>query len=471
MSKLNEKLNIFDKFKKSITFKIFLTTSLLLITLSVFIYLTLYFFLPRFYREYKLNNLYDGLDQLVITVSNKTLNDSLRDLSALEHEYNIRIIGLENEYEILFPTRSYDVHLEIEELDLERYKSSRLVNFIDGTYVMHYTMTLQPVDEVANMLFMFIPYSFGVILCFTIVSVAFYSKIITKPLLQINRVAKRMADLEFDEACFISSDDEIGQLSQSLNQMSDNLEKSMMDLRNMNDQLLDDIQRERELEKKRSEFVATISHELKTPITTVKGQIEAMIYNIGPYKDRDKYLARSYKVMTEMESLVREVLTVSKLEHFEPKMEEVNLTEVVMSCSEKLDYFYKKKNIKLQLTMEEIYAWVDANLIKKAISNVIDNAVNYAPSGAKIQIDLNVQNQHPILKVYNSGTSIDEEEVENIFGPFYRIEKSRNRNTGGSGLGLYIVHQILDLHQIAYEIKNLNDGVQFTMIFPDIKKS
>ena len=470
MNKKIEKLTIIKKWQSSITVKIFFAISLLLITLSLVIYLTLYFLLPPFYRDYKLNNLSKGLDALIATASNQTLKETTRDLNNFEREYSIQIIALENEYEIVFPTRSYETPIETGELQLEKYRSSRLISFLDGTFVMHYTMTLQPVDEVANMLFMFIPYIAVIILCFTFVSVTFYSKIITRPLLQINRVAKRMACLDFNETCYVTSDDEIGQLSQSLNQMSDNLEKTMLDFRNVNEQLLDDIQHERELEKKRSEFIATISHELKTPITTVKGQIEAMIHNIGPYKNRDKYLARSYEVMSEMESLVREMLTISKLEHFEPKLETVNLTEIVMECSEKLDYFYKKKDIKLQITLDDISTSLDANLIKKAIGNVINNAVKYAPNEAKIKIDLNVQNQHPVLTVYNSGTSIDESELKHIFGAFYRLEKSRNRGTGGSGLGLYIVHQILDSLYVKYEIKNVNEGVQFMMIFPEIKK-
>ena len=497
---MNNKNFFIEKWhKSSITFKVFLTTSLLLILLSLFIYFSLYFFLPSFYKDHKISQLEKEIELLLIETAELPLSESLSLLDDFSHEQNVEMLLFSpDEYliqkfpiytvwiselisEIEVNERIIDNEVDENSINISAEEFELFLPFETGTqymeeyfnstkfaedHTLYYTLTLQPVGEVSDILFLFIPYISIIILIFTVISVSFYSKTITKPLLEINKRAKKMADLDFNETWVVNSEDEIGQLSNSLNQMSNNLQKSMSDLKNANTQLVSDIQRKQEEEKKRSEFVATISHELKTPITAVKGQIEAMISNIGPYKDHDKYLRRSYKIMSDMEGLVKEVLNVSKWEYHEVQKEYINLTDLIKKCNENLDYFYKEKEITLILELVEVKAWVDSSLINKAVGNIISNAVNYSPQGAMIHISLTIQDQHPVLRVFNSDTTISEQEIDKIFEPFYRLEKSRNRSTGGSGLGLYIVQQILDLHHVDYHIKNVDGGVAFTIIFP-----
>jgi len=503
---MNKKRNFIEVWhKSSITIKIFLTTSLLLIMLSLFIYFSLYFFLPSFYESHKINRLEKEIHNLIEETADFTLRESIMPLDDFSHQHNVEMLlfspdGIAIQNFPIYPTPISEINfrrvfpqlgiwddvnlfselwtpleswqaLEMwQTVEMWNQDTERHVNFTNylDEYVLVSTITLQPVDEVSDILFLFIPYIVGIILIFTIISVSFYSKMITKPLLQINNLAKKMANLDFNETCTVNSEDEIGQISLSLNQMSSNLQKSLKELKNANIQLKSDIQKKQEAEKKRTEFVATISHELKTPITAVKGQLEAMIYNIGPYKDHDKYLRRSYKIMSDMDDLVKDVLNVSKWEYYEPQNQHINLADLVRTCSDNLDYFYKQKDINLTLELEEVTTWVDPSLIRRAIGNVMNNAVKYSPQDAIIHISLTIQNQHPVLRIFNSGNTISESELDKIFEPFYRLEKSRNRDTGGSGLGLYIVQQILDLHHVKYEIKNTEEGVAFTMIFPKI---
>ena len=226
-----------------------------------------------------------------------------------------------------------------------------------------------------------------------------------------------MANLDFDNVIEINDKDEIGELSNSLNLMNKNLKESFHKLESMNSQLTEEIEMERKLEKERREFIATISHELKSPITIINGQLEGMIYNIGKYKDRDKYLKESYDVIQKMSELVQEILHLSERENGEFK-----------------------------------YNFTNVNISK----------VTNCPVDEKIIIKLTNKE----LTVENTGITIPDDQISSIFNAFYRVDKSRNRKTGGTGLGLYIVRTILDKHKnISYNITSKDNSVVFKIMF------
>lgn len=240
----------------------------------------------------------------------------------------------------------------------------------------------------------------------------------------------------------------------------------MEELQRANEQLLDDIAKEREIEKKRREFIATISHELKTPITILKGQIEGMLSNIGIYKDRDKYLKRNLEVLNDMEHMVKETLEISKLESqgFKPRKEQVSLSKIVEECIYNTSFIAKRKNIFIDKNIKEnLFVCGDSKLLKKVVNNIITNAINHSPENEKVYASLHEERDEIVLKVENTGIYIEENELKEIFKPFYRIEKSRNRKSGGSGLGLYIVRMILDAHNGEYSISNSERGVEFKL--------
>lgn len=478
-----------NRWRKSIGFKLFLITSGLLVIFAVLIYFAIYLLLPSFYYQYKISNLNEQIEELITGVEQETLMNSIVKLDDFSETNNVEAIIFDSDGQIVYlppsvsrffigngqligrrlvvAEASDSGNLFLQTNNSEIRVIEEPISFEGTEYTIRVVVTLQPIDEAAHVIFRFTPYIVMIIFIFAMIAALIYSRITTKPLLHMNKVAKRMTNLDFSETCSVTSQDEIGELSQSLNEMSQNLQETMCDLQTANDQLKDEIQRERELEAKRREFVATISHELKSPITAVMGQIEAMIHEIGPYKDRDKYLRRSYSIMSDMEGLVKEVLEISQLEQydFEPKLETVNLKNLIENCMKKFEYFYQTKQVNMEVTLEEVSILADKNLMEKAIGNVINNAIKYSPEGAKVIITLKNEKNKPVLTVFNSGVYIEEKELANVFQAFYRIEKSRNRDTGGSGLGLYIVQKILELHNAEYDIQNKQDGVEFTMRF------
>ena len=194
-----------------------------------------------------------------------------------------------------------------------------------------------------------------------------------------------------------------------------------------------------------------------------------MIYNSGKYKDRDKYLKESYDVIQKMSELVQEILHLSERENgeFKYSFEEVNISKIINSVITELRYFIDEKDLRLEEDIDKnIFIIADEKLIKKVITNVVKNAIIHSPNKERIIIRLTSYE----LTVENTGVTIPKEQLGEIFNAFYRVDKSRNRKTGGTGLGLYIVKTILDKHKnITYKIVSKDNSVVFKMMFNNKK--
>ncbi|OXS65301.1 two-component sensor histidine kinase [Lysinibacillus sp. KCTC 33748] len=470
---------------KKITYKLFMVTSLILLSFAVLIYLTLYFFLPTFYQQYKTNQLQSGIEEIIHNAKNLTLNNAIPLFDDYIKNNNANIyLRTKEETIICSPTfmmqgitqspnlTAKTALIENEETLMNAFFVTLPIQFLDeSNLTVTVFATFQPIDEASQVLVRFLPYISIIVVCIGLGSAYLYSRFITKPLIYINEGAQKMANLNFSENIVVRSNDELEELSNSLNEMSNNLQQTMIDLQIANEQLKDDIERERKIETKRRGFFATVAHELKTPLTVMKGYLEGMIYNIGPYQNRDFYLEKNHKIIERMEQLVREILSMSKLEQDTTKLqlEEVDLLELVDSITKDLVFFASEKDIKI---VKQISPYMsvrtDRDLLEKAFKNIIHNAVTYSPHGETVFIEvtgLRKENQIQI-KVINTGVKIKEEEIQQLFEPFYRIEKSRNRNTGGSGLGLYIVKQVFESLSIIYTMENTENGIQFVATIP-----
>ncbi|MGE7946233.1 sensor histidine kinase [Lysinibacillus sp. NPDC093688] len=470
---------------KRITYKLFMITSLILLSFAVLIYLTLYFFLPTFYEQYKTNQLQSGIEEII----NESKNLALKNVIPLFDEYtkeNNAIIYLQTKEGSIIYSPSFFIQgntqppiLTAKTAPIQNLESlnnafnvTLPIQFLDEDNLMVTVFaTFQPIDEATQVLVRFLPYISIIVVCIGLGSAFLYSRFITKPLIYINEGAQKMANLDFSENIVVRSNDELEELSNSLNEMSNNLQRTMLDLQKANEQLKDDIERERKIETKRREFFATVAHELKTPLTVMKGYLEGMIYHIGPYQNRDLYLEKNHEIIERMEQLVREILSMSKLEQdtFKLQLEEVNLLELLDSITKDLGFFASQKDIQIiKQIPPNMNVRIDRDLLEKAFKNILHNAITYSPHGETVFIDvtdLPKENQIQI-QVINTGVTIKEEEIQQLFEPFYRIEKSRNRNTGGSGLGLYIVKQIFESLSITYLMNSTQNGVQFLATIP-----
>ena len=231
------------------------------------------------------------------------------------------------------------------------------------------------------------------------------------------------------------------------------------------------MEQEREQEQRRMAFFAAASHELKTPVTILKGQIEGMEQKVGVYKDRDKYLARAGKVIATLQNMVQEILMISKMEAWDFSIEkkQMDFAELIRIQLAELNEFFEQKGMKLEVFLpDRCSCMADPGMLETVVKNILVNAVRYSPEGENMGVNLFERQEKAcgskaVLEVENTGVWIPEQDLPRLFDAFYRVDSSRNRKMGGSGLGLYIVREILEQHQAEYELKNTTKGVLFRL--------
>lgn len=319
-------------------------------------------------------------------------------------------------------------------------------------------------DELTNAILGSIPFAAATAIILCLVGAWFFSKHTTQPIIRIGKIAEKMADLDFSWYCPDLRNDEIGMLSASINEMSDKLHAALDELNLHNRTLKDEIALEREREQRRMLFFSGVSHELKTPIAIVIGQLEGMQAGIGVYKDREKYLARSAEILRSLSSFIKEVLAVSHLDiSDETEREAVNVSEEIRSLTEEYTDYAENNSITVTADIpEDITVYGDKKLIAKALGNIIGNAVAHTPDNGCVKITLTKKNGVSLV-VENSPAHISEEHLPRVFEAFYRADPSSEH---GSGLGLYITRMIFEKYGISYKIENTADGVRFTVTFP-----
>ncbi len=361
----------------------------------------------------------------------------------------------------------------------------------ENRYTLFVFGSTQLVNQAVEALGQILPWMLFTVFGISLVISLFYSRYLSKPIRKLGVASDKMAGLDFSVRTEMKRTDELGTLSRSLDTMAQNLDQALKSLRSANAKLKDEMEQERELERRRMEFFAAASHELKTPVTILKGQIEGMEQNVGVYKDRDKYLARAREVTVTLQNMVQEILMISKMEScgFSLKKKELDLAELVRLQLADLTELFEQKNMKLEITLpDQCLCRADPVLMETVLQNIFVNAVRYSPEKERIRVNLYKEIQeiscegclrgsgNPVdakektqghktvrLEVENTGVHIEDAELSRVFDAFYRVDSSRNRKSGGSGLGLYIVRQILEQHGAEYEMRNTNEGVLFRM--------
>lgn len=333
-------------------------------------------------------------------------------------------------------------------------------------YTMFVSGGMQPVNQAVEILQKLFPYIFGIAVLTAVFFAAASSFYLTVPIVRLSRISKRMASLDFDSFYQGKRKDEIGALGADLNELSKNLSHALEELKEANASLKSDIEKEREIEKKRIAFFSAVSHELKTPITILKGHLSGILQGVDGYQDKEYYLRRSQDTVEKMEDMVKELLTVSRIENQTFHVQQTDIAELLRQKTADLTELIEQKSLGLEVTIpEHLYADVNPDMMEKVFSNLLMNAIRYTPEGKENEVRIvlrSVQEDGGIeCLVENTGVHISEEAFPHLFEAFYRAEQSRNSQTGGSGLGLYIVKMILEQHEARYSISNIEDGVRF----------
>ncbi|MCP9226297.1 cell wall metabolism sensor histidine kinase WalK [Bacillus mycoides] len=331
--------------------------------------------------------------------------------------------------------------------------------------------SLQPVNEAMLVLKDYYVYALIIVFLVIILLSFYYSKIIVKPLIKINRVTKKMANFDFSEKLPVTADDEIGGLSSGINTLSVNLKDRIDRLNVANTKLQQDIERERQLEKTRKEFISGVSHELKTPLSVIRSFAEGI--QDGVSKDTTYYTNVILEETDNMNRLIVEMLELAKLESgtYKLEMSTFSIGELIQQVYTKLLFSMEEKHLQVDIHADSsLFVKANRSRIEQVVVNLLSNAIRYTPDGEKIHVSVIETEDTVKIKIENTGNPIPEESLEKIWDRFYRLDASRSRHTGGTGLGLSIVKNILDLHHAEYGVYNTTNSVVFYFNLQKVKE-
>lgn len=326
-------------------------------------------------------------------------------------------------------------------------------------------MTVESIQESAAVSRVFFLYIGIAILIISVVIVYFVSEKFTHPILDLANLSERMSNLDFNAKYISDSDDEIAVLGNSMNKLSDRLKETIVELKSANNRLQKDIARKEEIDEMRKDFISNVSHELKTPIALIQGYAEGLSECVNDdAESREFYCEVIMDEAEKMNKLVKNLLMLNQLEsggdHIQ--FERFDIIMLVHGVLDSLDYMIKQNEIHIVFEeAEPVYVYADEFQIEGVVTNYVTNAIHYALGRKEVKISVrNMENKVRIL-VFNSGNQIPEEELEKIWIKFYKVDKARTREYGGSGIGLSIVKAIMDSFHRECGVVNHADGVEF----------
>ena len=468
------------KVKSSLFAKVFFITAAMLLCVSLLVYGLLAWLMPQTYSN-TLNAVLDERAQAFISeLGQVAFSDSGGLFERFISDMEINSVELYNGNGdwIPLPTKEFDnewgvniAQTAVTGLDETSPVLSNQYYFSFSDSSDRYTLVVygeaEHISELQQSFIRILPSVLLMVLTVSFVVSGLYSRMITKPVLEISRISEKMSDLQLHWTVDEQRTDELGTLGKSLNRLSRNLSAALSDLQNANRKLEADIEHEREMEQARTNFFSAVSHELKTPVTIMKGQLEGMLLGIGAYKDREKYLTRTLEIANTLETMVQEILTISRLETAgaDFKKDRLDCIQIIKCYLNETEDLIAQKDLQIHFDMPSpVFIIGNKMLMEKVFSNLIGNAIKYSPQGADIYISALTEHERVVFSVENTGVHIPADSKHKLFDAFYRVEQSRSRKTGGSGLGLYIVQEILRQHGSVCTVCNTQSGVKFSFI-------
>lgn len=335
----------------------------------------------------------------------------------------------------------------------------------NGAYMLIRT-PLESIRESVVISSKFLAYGGLVAVLLATLAMIFITKRFTKPILELADISEEMSKLNFDVKYKRHDKDEIGILGNSMNQLSSKLETTISELKTANNELQKDIAQKIQIDEMRKDFLSNVSHELKTPIALIQGYAEGLLDGIN---DDDKESRQFYcEVIIDeadkMNKMVKKLLNLNQIEFGNEllSMERFDLNELIRGVLQSVEILAKQNEIQILYDVKEpIYVWADEYQIEEVITNYVSNAIHHAAYEKQISIRLEQKENVVRVCVFNTGDRIPEEDLDKVWIKFYKVDKARTREYGGSGIGLSIVKAIMEAHHRECGVKNCENGVEF----------
>lgn len=403
---------------------------------------------------------------LILQQDGKVLRSSVNDLDALRTEFwDVLLHG--DKMEVLYSNKQYQLLKKTDtRLDSEYLV---LVGVLENGDMVLMRTAVESIRESAAISNRFLLFAGAAAIVASILVAFFTTRHITKPLQQLTDISKRMVDLDFNAKYESdqSNSYEVEELGNHINRLSENLERTISELKTANVELQDDIEKKIQIDEMRKEFLSNVSHELKTPLALIQGYAEGLQECINDdAENREFYCEVIIDEADKMNRMVKKLLTLNQLEFGNDQviMERFDMTELIRGVANSTRILMEQKGIRLELeNSEEAWVWGDEFKVEEVITNYMSNAINHADGEKLIRVFYTRSEDKLRVSVFNTGQPIPEEDIEKIWVKFYKVDKARTREYGGSGIGLSIVKAIMDSFHQRCGVINHEDGVEFWM--------
>lgn len=403
---------------------------------------------------------------LILQQDGKVLRSSVNDLDALRTEFwDVLLHG--DKMEVLYSNKQYQLLKKTDtRLDSEYLV---LVGVLENGDMVLMRTAVESIRESAAISNRFLLFAGADAIVASILVAFFTTRHITKPLQQLTDISKRMVDLDFNAKYESdqSNSYEVEELGNHINRLSENLERTISELKTANVELQDDIEKKIQIDEMRKEFLSNVSHELKTPLALIQGYAEGLQECINDdAESREFYCEVIIDEADKMNRMVKKLLTLNQLEFGNDQviMERFDMTELIRGVANSTKILMEQKGIRLELeNSEEAWVWGDEFKVEEVITNYMSNAINHADGEKLIRVFYTRSEDKLRVSVFNTGQPIPEEDIEKIWVKFYKVDKARTREYGGSGIGLSIVKAIMDSFHQRCGVINHEDGVEFWM--------
>ncbi len=346
--------------------------------------------------------------------------------------------------------------------------------FSDNRTMFIMSMPLAGIQESVDLFNRFITFVGLAVLVAGCFVMYFVTRRITNPILALASLSEEMSRLNFDVSYEAGAEDEIGVLGRSMNTLSDKLKETIGALQEANRQLQHDIEEKIQIDEMRKEFIANVSHELKTPIALIQGYAEGLTEGMCEDEEsRSYYCEVIMDEANKMNKMVRQLLTLTALEFGKdmPAMEPFDLAELIRDLVNSSSILIQQNDAHVQVEApEELWVLGDEFKIEEVVTNYLTNGMHHLDGPRKIRIRVSQEAGKARVAVYNTGSPIPEEDLPNLWTKFYKVDKARTRAYGGSGIGLSIVKAIMDAHHEDCGVANVEGGVEFWFTMQTVER-
>lgn len=429
--------------------KIFIYTFSIFSVLVICLHLAIYFLFPSTYLTHR---------QETIGQKATAIAQSLEGKDSQTIEQVLELYSQTSDIKGSVKGETTEDKLEVKDnlpLDKRRQTTSlvieeREIQAQDGqTMTLQFLASMDLQKEAEQISLQFLPYTLLASFLISLLIAYIYARTIVAPILEIKRVTRRMMDLDAAVRLQVDSQDEIGDLKEQINSLYQHLLTVIADLHEKNKAIL-------QLEKMKVEFLRGASHELKTPLASLKILIENMQQNIGRYKDRDQYLGVALGIVDDLSHHVLQILSLSSVQELRDEKEEIPLLEMTQSLVKDYDLLAKERNILVQNQLTDQQAYINPSVMKLILSNLISNAVKHSVSGGYVRLG----ERGGWLFIENTCTPEEQEKLAQSFSG------AVCRQTKGSGLGLFVVKSLLEHERLPYRFEGYDDHLVFLMKYP-----